>query len=99
MNQDRQYYVYIITNKYNKVFYIGTTRNLEGRIRQHKNKEIQGFSQKYNLNNLVYYEEFPLAMEAVQREKQLKNWHREWKINLIKSLNKDFKDLAKEWYE
>ncbi|XOU94682.1 MAG: GIY-YIG nuclease family protein [Candidatus Kerfeldbacteria bacterium] len=99
MKEEKIYYVYIITNKYDKVLYIGTTRNLENRIRQHKNKELTGFSEKYNLNKLVYYEEFEMAIEAFDREKQLKNWHREWKINLIKTMNIEFKDLAKEWYE
>ncbi|MDP2685515.1 MAG: GIY-YIG nuclease family protein [bacterium] len=97
MRQERNYYVYIITNKNNTVFYIGTTRNLEGRIRQHKNKELEGFSKKYNLNKLVYYEEFQMATEAFEREKQLKRWRRSKKEWLINMLNSKKNDLSKDW--
>ena len=90
----RQYYVYILTNKTNKVLYIGVTNNLERRIYEHKNKLIKGFSQKYNLTKLIYYEMTENIISAIKREKQLKNWHREWKINLIKQLNPEWKDLG-----
>ncbi|RJO58900.1 GIY-YIG nuclease family protein [Candidatus Parcubacteria bacterium] len=86
-----------MTNKSDSVLYIGTTRNLEHRVWEHKHKKIPGFTSRYNVIKLVYYEEFSLAMEAVAREKQLKNWHREWKMNLIKSLNPSFTDLADGW--
>jgi len=95
----KTYYVYIITNKYNKVFYIGVTDNLIRRIFEHKNKLVEGFSQKYNLNKLIFYEETNDINEALKREKQLKNWHRAWKINLIKEKNPDFKELSLGWYE
>jgi len=95
----RRYYVYIMANKYDTVFYIGTTRNLEYRVWEHKHKVLKGFTSRYNITKLVYYEEFLLAIEAFAREKQLKNWHREWKINLIKGMNPSFNDLAEEWYE
>lgn len=88
-----------MTNKYNTVFYIGTTRDLEHRVSEHKNKILRGFTSRYNITKLVYYEEFDLAIEAFQREKQLKNWHRQWKINLIKSMNPTFDDLSAEWYK
>ena len=91
------YYVYIITNKNNSTFYIGVTNNLQKRLFDHKNKSNPGFSSKYNLNKLVYYETFPLIEDAIRREKQLKNWHRPWKINLIQTTNFDFKDLSLEW--
>ena len=94
----RQYYTYIMANKRNTVLYIGTSRNLEYRVWEHKHKIIQGFTSRYNITKLIYYEEFDMVMDAVAREKQLKNWHREWKINLIKSVNPDFNDLAAEWY-
>ena len=95
----KTYYVYIITNKYNKVFYIGVTDNLIRRIFEHKNKLVEGFSQKYNLNKLIFYEETNDINEALKREKQLKNWHRAWKINLIREKNPDFKELSLGWYE
>lgn len=81
---DKHYYVYIITNKNNTTFYVGVTNNLIKRIYEHKNKFIEGFSSKYNLNKLVYYEQLDNSYEAIKREKQLKNWHRQWKINQIK---------------
>lgn len=89
----KQYYVYIVTNKYNTVFYIGVTGNLQRRIYEHKRKSKDGFTSKYNLHKLIYAEMFSKPIEAIEREKQLKNWHREWKINLIKTSNPSFKEL------
>lgn len=89
----KSYYVYIITNYKNTTLYIGITNNLKRRIYEHKNKLIEGFTKKYNLGKLVYYEETNDVKSAIEREKKLKNWHREWKLNLIKSINKEFKDL------
>ena len=82
-------YVYILTNKNNIVFYIGVTSDLVKRISQHKQKLVDGFSKKYNLEKLVFYEVSDSIERAIAREKQLKNWHREWKINLIKEENPD----------
>ena len=93
----KTYYVYIITNKNNTTFYIGITGDLAKRVYEHRNKLKLGFSSKYNINKLVYYETFNSPVDAIRREKQLKNWHREWKLNLIKSINSTFKDLALEW--
>jgi len=90
----KQYYVYILTNKNNKVLYIGVTNDLERRIFEHKNKLVEGFTKKYNLNKLIYYETTEDVSSAIEREKQLKNWHRDWKINLIKSFNPTWKDLG-----
>jgi putative endonuclease len=90
----RQYYVYVLTNKTNRVLYIGVTNNLERRIFEHKNKLVEGFTKKYNLNKLVYYEATNDIDGALEREKQLKNWHRDWKINLINSSNPAWKDLS-----
>ena len=73
--------------------YIGTTSNLLQRIHQHKQNLIKGFTKKYHLNKLLYFEIFDNMEEAIKREKQLKNWHREWKLNLIKTKNSTFKDL------
>lgn len=89
-----QYFVYILTNKTNKVLYVGVTNNLERRIYEHKNKLIEGFTKKYNLTKLVYYEETTDIESAIAREKQLKNWHRDWKINLICGFNPEWKDLS-----
>lgn len=86
-------YVYILTNKYHTVFYIGVTSDLESRIYDHKNGKGSIFTRKYNLKNLVWFDEFPRIEDAISREKQLKNWKREWKINLIKAQNPEFRDL------
>ena len=91
---DKQYFVYILTNKTNKVLYIGVTNNLVRRMYEHKNKLVEGFSMKYNVDKLVYYEVTNDIRSAIEREKQLKNWHRQWKINLINSFNPDWKDLS-----
>ena len=94
MTEDRQYYVYILTNKSNNVLYIGVTNDLIRRIFEHKNKLVEGFTKKYNLWKLVYYEATNDIESAINREKQLKNWHRGWKINLIDQFNPDWKDLS-----
>jgi putative endonuclease len=91
----KNYYVYILSSK-NKTLYIGFTDILARRIYEHKLGLIDGFTKKYNVNRLVYYESHPTLASAVKREKQLKNWHRQWKINLIESVNKDWKDLYTE---
>ena len=92
----RDCYIYILSNK-SKTLYIGVTNNLIRRLYEHKSKLINGFTKKYNLTKLVYYEVFNNINDAIKREKQLKNWHRQWKINLIESVNKDWKDLSKEF--
>lgn len=89
----KKYFVYIITNKNNSVFYIGVTNDINTRIYQHKNKLIEGFSSKYNLKKLVYIEETQDIESAIRREKQLKKWNRQWKIDLIKAANPGFRDL------
>jgi putative endonuclease len=91
---EKQYYVYILTNKSNKVLYIGVTNDLQRRMYEHKNKLIDGFTKKYNLTKLVYFEATTNINSAIGREKQFKNWHREWKINLIKEFNPEWKDLS-----
>ena len=93
ISMEKTYYVYIITNKLNSVLYIGITSNLVKRIWEHKNKVVDGFSNQYNLNKLVYYEICNDIEQAIKREKQLKNWHRAWKDNLIKEKNPEFLDL------
>ena len=81
------YYVYIITNKENKVLYTGVTNNLERRIYEHKNKIIKGFTSKYNVNKLVCFEETKDINEAIAREKEIKGWRRSKKVALIERVN------------
>jgi putative endonuclease len=93
MNQ-KQYCVYIMTNKINTVFYTGVSGNLQKRIYQHKNKLVDGFTKKYNINKLVYYEVFDNPEYAIQREKQIKGGSRKKKIDLVKNTNPNFRDLS-----
>ena len=86
-------YVCIITNKVNTVLYIGVTSNITKRIWEHKNKIVEGFSNKYNLTKLVYFETFDNPTNAIEREKQLKAGNRKKKIELIEKDNKDWEDL------
>ena len=86
-------YVYIMSNKHRITFYIGVTSDLKNRIADHKNGIGSSFTTKYNLVDLLFFEEFPDIYQAIDREKQLKKWHRQWKINLIKSINPEMKDL------
>lgn len=85
--------VYIITNLNNTTLYIGVTSNLAQRIYQHKNKIFKGFSSKYNLTKLVYFEQFENMENAIIREKRLKEWHRDWKERLITKMNPTWQDL------
>ncbi|MDX9746294.1 MAG: GIY-YIG nuclease family protein [Syntrophales bacterium] len=91
------YYVYIITNT-SKTLYIGMTNNLERRVFQHKNKLVPGFTSKYNLNRLVYYEQTENVLSAIAREKQLKGWLRKKKIDLIEAQNPEWTDLSDELF-
>ena len=93
------YYVYIITNKYNTVLYTGVTNNLQRRILEHKNKINDGFSSRYNLSKLVYYEEGEDIYGAINREKQLKAGSRRKKIRLIESINPEWNDLYSELFD
>lgn len=83
-----------MTNAYNSTLYVGVTNNLNHRVFEHKQKLVKGFTSQYNLTKLIYYEEGSNIKDALIREKQLKNWHREWKINLIRSINPKIEDLA-----
>ena len=93
----KTYAVYIMTNYSETSLYIGVTSNLPKRVWEHKNKAVEGFTEKYNVDKLVYFETTDSIESAIKREKQLKNWHREWKINLIKEKNPDFRDLSLDW--
>jgi len=94
----KQYYVYIMTNS-SRTLYTGVTDDLVRRVYEHKNKLIKGFTQKYNITRLVYYEITSDVKAAIQREKQIKGWLRKKKIALIEAANPEWKDLSEEWYE
>ena len=88
------YYVYIATNQRNTVFYTGITNDLQRRISEHKQKRTKGFTYRYNVEKIVYYEIFPAPTEAIMAEKKIKGWSREKKLKLIMEKNPDFNDLA-----
>ena len=90
------YYVYILASKKNGVLYTGITNNLIKRIYEHKENLIEGFTKKYFVHKLVYFELTTNVESAILREKQIKNWHRQWKIELIEEKNPDWQDLYKE---
>lgn len=91
----KQYFIYILGN-IRLTLYIGVTSNLIKRIYEHKNELVDGFTKRYGVNILLYYEIFNSIEEAIKREKQLKNWRRQWKLNLIRTINPAFKDLYPE---
>ena len=97
MPSDRQYYVYLLTNRNNKVMYVGMTNDLRRRIYQHKKKLVPGFTQKYNVDRLVYYETTDDVRAAIAREKEIKKWRREKKNNLVIAANPEWKDLSEGW--
>ena len=90
----KQYCVYITINIDNSTLYVGVTGNLPKRIYEHKNKLVDSFTKAYNVDKLIYFELTENVESALRREKQLKNWHRDWKINLINSVNPKWKDLS-----
>lgn len=94
----RKGFVYIMSNKNRTTFYIGVTYAIKRRVLEHKTGKGSVFTKKYNLVDLVYFEKIEGLNECIQREKQLKNWHRDWKINLIKEDNPEMVDLAVDWY-
>jgi putative endonuclease len=89
----RTYFVYIVTNQPNGTLYTGMTNDLVRRIREHKEKQIKGFTQKYETSRLVHYESFNEVKNAIQREKQIKEWRRDWKKALIEKDNPEWCDL------
>jgi len=96
MNRTHNYSVYITANKMITVLYIGVTNNLIKRIWEHKNKVVPGFTAKYNVDKLVYYENYSDINEAIKREKQLKRWSRKKKMDLIQPFNPTWKDLYED---
>lgn len=96
MERKKQYYVYIMTNK-SKTLYVGITNNIEKRVYEHKNKFVPGFTKKYNITRLIYFETFADVYSAIAREKTIKGWLRKKKIELITKANPDWQDLSRQW--
>jgi putative endonuclease len=96
---DKEFYVYILANERNTTLYIGVTNNIERRVYEHKTHLNKGFTYKYNITKLVWYDVFPNSTTAILREKQLKKWNREWKERIINEINPEWKDLSAEWFE
>jgi putative endonuclease len=97
MPGENQYYVYLLTNWNNKVIYIGITSDLKRRLYEHRNKLIKGFTEKYNVTKLVYFETTTDVKSAIAREKEIKKWRREKKNRLVDTINADWKDLSAGW--
>ena len=95
---ERQYYVYIMTNRV-RTLYVGVTNDLMRRVYEHKRKLVPGFTTKYNLTWLAYYEQTSDISSAIAREKQIKSWRRSKKVELIEAMNLRWKDLSLEWFE
>jgi len=92
----KDYYVYILASKRNGTLYIGVTNDLVRRVYEYKNNLVKGFTSKYNVHRLVYYEDTNDIDVALNREKQLKKWRRKWKLELIEKMNPDWRDLYNE---
>ena len=92
----KSYYVYILASKRNGTLYIGVTNDLVRRVYEHKHDLIDGFTKRYGVHMLVHFEECGDVAATIQREKQLKSWHRKWKIRLIEETNPEWKDLYGE---
>jgi putative endonuclease len=99
MRQEYCYYVYIISNHQRDIFYIGVTNDLLRRANEHRLGLIPGYSRDNGLKYLVYFEETDDIAVALTREKQLKNWHRNWKLDLIRKINPNLGDLSAGWYD
>jgi putative endonuclease len=93
---ENQYFVYIMANT-GRVLYVGVTSNLEKRVDQHRHKRLDGFTKRYNVTRLVYFEATDDVLAAIAREKQIKGWRRSKKIALIETMNPQWKDLSEDW--
>jgi len=98
MEREKQYYVYIMTNK-SRTLYTGITSNIKKRVYEHKNKLVPGFTKKYNITRLIYFETFADVHSAIAREKTIKGWLRKKKVELITKTNPDWKDLSNDCYD
>ena len=95
---EKQWYVYIMTNS-SSTLYVGMTNDLQRRVFEHKHKLVPGFTRRYNITQLVYYEVYGRPLDAIEREKQIKRWRREKKVALIRSENPRWLDLAADWLD
>ncbi|MCB9991462.1 MAG: GIY-YIG nuclease family protein [Rhodospirillales bacterium] len=91
----KSFYVYILSSTHNRVLYIGVTSDLPKRVWEHKNRVIKGFTEKYNVDRLVYYEVYNDSESAIKRERNMKEWKRDWKVQLIEKENPEWQDLYK----
>jgi putative endonuclease len=98
MRFEKHFFVYILASKPWGTLYVGMSGDLQARVYQHRQGLIDGFTKKYGIKTLVYFEEHESALAAIHREKRLKKWPRAWKINLIRTDNPDWRDLAADWY-
>ena len=96
MGMSKQFYVYILASERNGTLYVGVTSDLTKRIWEHKNKLVKGFTEKYGVDKVVYYEVHTDAENAILREKQIKKWNRSWKLRLIEEKNPEWNDLFDE---
>jgi putative endonuclease len=99
MKTIHQYYVYLLASRIRGTLYIGVTKDLQRRVYEHKTGIKKGFTYKYGVNRLVYFETFQNINEAIDSEKKLKKWNRDWKIELFEKENPSWQDLAKDWYD
>jgi putative endonuclease len=90
------YFVYILASRYKGTLYVGVTRDLSRRVEQHRSGAVEGFTKKYKVHQLVYFEQFESILEARARERVLKHWRREWKFKLVEGLNPTWRDLTPE---
>jgi putative endonuclease len=90
---EKQYYLYMMTNKYNNVLYVGVTNDIKRRVLEHRQGAVDGFTKKYNCHKLVWFEQFIDIRLAIEKEKMIKNWRREYKNNLINAMNPQWDDL------
>ena len=94
----KTYFVYIMANAA-RTLYTGVTNNLEGRVIEHRTKKFAGFTARYNINRLMYFESWSSIVDAIGREKQIKSWRRAKKVALIESMNRDWKDRSADWFD
>ncbi len=99
LTMPKQYYVYIMSNSTNTVTYTGVTNDLYRRVYEHKNKLVEGFTKRYNINKLVFYEVCENIESVILREKQIKSWSRRAKVDLINSTNPEWRDLSEDLYQ
>ena len=95
----KTYYIYILASKINGTLYVGMTNDLARRVFEHKSGLLEGFTKKYSIDKLVYFESTSDVNEAIAREKRLKKWKRQWKIDLIENSNQDWQDLSVDFLE